>query len=189
MRVSFRSEFQFRLFILAMVIGTLTMHAQAQSTVSLMPLPAKMQVGSGVLKIDEKFAIGFSGYREARLDRAAERSVIQLGRETGLVFVNRGPVEGANATLIVTTDHESKPVQELGEDESYQLEVTPSAARLHAANPLGLTDSPRSAPVITTCVPFESTGTVALMPDGIGKTTGWEKPSARWIAAALISAR
>ena len=138
MRVSFRSEFQIRLVILAMVIGTLTMHAQAQSTVSLMPLPAKMQVGSGVLKIDEKFAIGFSGYREARLDRAAERSVIQLGRETGLVFVNRGPVEAANATLIVTTDHESKPVQELGEDESYQLEVTPSAARLHAANPLGV---------------------------------------------------
>ena len=34
----------------------------------------------------------------------------------------------------VTTDHASKPIQELGEDESYTLEVTPSGAKLHAAN-------------------------------------------------------
>ena len=45
--------------------------------------------------------------------------------------------DAAKATLVVTTDHASKPVQELGEDESYTLEVTLTGAKLHAANPLG----------------------------------------------------
>ncbi len=138
MKLIFRNKIRVQLFILAMAVGTLPMQAQTLSNVSLMPLPAKMQAGTGALKIDEKFGIGFSGYREARLDRAAERFTVQLGHETGLVFVNRRPVDSANATLTVTTDHESKPVQELGEDESYTLEVSPSGARLHAANPLGV---------------------------------------------------
>jgi hexosaminidase len=45
--------------------------------------------------------------------------------------------EAAKVTLLATTDHDSKAVQELGEDESYTLEVTTSGARLHAATTLG----------------------------------------------------
>ena len=138
MKLSFRNKIEVGLLVMAMPIGTFPTQVQAQSRVSLMPLPAKMQVGSGALKIDEKFGIAFSGYREARLDRAAERFIVQLHLETGLVLLNRGPVDAANATLLVTTDHESKLVQELGEDESYTLEVTPSGARLHGVNPLGV---------------------------------------------------
>jgi hexosaminidase len=39
--------------------------------------------------------------------------------------------------LVVSTDHESKPVQEIGEDEAYTLDVTTSGAKIHAASPLG----------------------------------------------------
>ena len=42
------------------------------------------------------------------------------------------------ATLEIKTDHESKGIQELGEDESYTLDVTSIGAKLHAANPLGV---------------------------------------------------
>jgi hexosaminidase len=124
----------------AMLCSSLVMRmpvlAQTPSDLNVMPLPAKAQSGSGVLKIDGSFAIGFEGYREARLDRATQRFMTQLHRETGMVF----PSVPANAkpTLLVTTDHESKPVQELGEDESYTLEVTSGGAKLHAANPLGV---------------------------------------------------
>jgi hexosaminidase len=124
--------------ILMLMIGTLSVYAQSQSDLSLMPLPAKVQPGSGALKIDEKFSIGFSGYHEPRLDRAAERFLIQLQHQTGLVLANRQAVDAAKATLLITTDHESKTVQELGEDESYTLEVAPNGAKLHAANPLGV---------------------------------------------------
>jgi hexosaminidase len=113
------------------------MLAQTPTDLNVMPLPAKAQLGSGALKIDGNFVIGFEGYREARLDRAAQRFMTQLHRETGIVFPAVAPTN-AKPTLLVTTDHESKPVQEPGEDESYTLEVTLAGATLHAANPLGV---------------------------------------------------
>jgi hexosaminidase len=112
--------------------------AQSPSELNVMPLPAKAQLGSGSLKVDASFTLSFTGYREARLDRAGQRFVLQLNRQTGLVFGQGAAVgDPAKATLVVTTDHGSKPVQELGEDESYTLEVTPTGAKLRAATPLG----------------------------------------------------
>ena len=119
------------------IVGSMQVYAQSPSTVSLMPQPAKLQMGSGSLKIDAQFSIGLSGYREARLDRATERLLTELHHQTGIVFVHRVAADPAKATLVVTTDRESKPVQEVGEDESYALEVTSSGAKLHATNPLG----------------------------------------------------
>jgi len=121
---------------LALFFGVTMTQAQPNSPLNLMPLPAKSQGGDGALKIDAHFTITFAGYREARLDRAGQRLLRQLQRETGLVFF---PAEknAASPTLAVTTDHESKPVQEPGEDESYALDVTSSGAKLHAATPLG----------------------------------------------------
>jgi len=111
--------------------------AQFPTELNVMPLPAKAQLGSGALKIDAGFTLAFAGYREVRLDRAGARLLLQLSRETGLVF-GQAAADAAKATLVVTTDHASKPVQELGEDESYTLEVTGTGAKLHAANPLGI---------------------------------------------------
>jgi hexosaminidase len=126
----------FVMLFLSLVTGA-PMPAQTTADLNVMPLPAKAQLSNGVLKIDGAFAIAFEGYREARLDRAAQRFMTQLHRETGIVFP---PIAPANAkpTLLVSTDHESKPIQELAEDESYTLEITPAGAKLHAANPLGV---------------------------------------------------
>jgi hexosaminidase len=110
--------------------------AQQQQTLDVMPLPAKVQMGSDSLKIDEGFHIAFEGHREPRLERAGQRFMVQLQGQTGIVFP-MAVSEAGNATLVVTTEHESKGVQELGEDESYTLEVTTSGAKLHATNPLG----------------------------------------------------
>ena len=115
-------------------------NAQAQTpangTLNVMPLPAKDQISSGNLKIDEGFGVAFEGHREPRLERAGERFLIQMHRLTGFV-IGTTPRDAAKATLVVSTDHESKPVQEIGEDEAYTLDVTASGAKIHAANPLG----------------------------------------------------
>src|SRR5215831_12540150 len=110
---------------------------QTSATLNLMPWPANVQQGSGALKIDQSFAIAFTGYTEPRLDRAGQRFVDRLHRQTGLLLANKGG-DAAKATLVVHTDKASKEVQEFGEDESYTLEVTPSGATLSAANPLGV---------------------------------------------------
>ena|SRR5215471_2000056 len=121
------------------IVGSMQAGAQFPTELNVMPLPAKAQLGSGALKIDAGFTLAFAGYREVRLDRAGARLLLQLSRETGLVFGQAAAAaDAAKATLVVTTDHASKPVQELGEDESYTLEVTGTGAKLHAANPLGI---------------------------------------------------
>jgi hexosaminidase len=122
-------------FILLLVVGVPSF-AQTIADLNVMPLPAKVQAGSGALKIDASFTVGFAGLKEARLDRAGQRFIDTLHHQTGIVFVH-GIVDPAHATLVVTTDHESKPVQEVGEDESYTLEVTSSGAKLHANTSLG----------------------------------------------------
>jgi len=110
---------------------------QNSPSLNLMPWPASVQNGSGVLKIDASFGVAFTGHNEARLDRAGQRFLLQLQRQTGLLISGK-PVDAAKATLVVHTDHASKEIQELGEDEAYTLEVTPSGAKLNAANPLGV---------------------------------------------------
>jgi len=124
--------------VLSLTLGAIPMRAQSPLAVNLMPVPAKLQTGKGFLKVDETFRLVFTGYREPRLERAGQRFLEQLHRQTALVFASRETTDPARATLQVTTEHESKTVQELGEDESYALDVTPTGAKLHAANPLGV---------------------------------------------------
>jgi hexosaminidase len=114
---------------------------QQVSAPSLMPLPSSVQVGSGSLTpgsltIDANFSVALTGHSEARLDRAMERFYRQLSRQTGMTLARRN-AEAGKATLVIHTDHANKPVQELGEDESYSLEVTATGAKLTAATPLG----------------------------------------------------
>ena len=110
--------------------------AQTPPPLNLMPQPANVALGSGALHIDEHFTLTLTGHTEPRLDRAAERFLTQLHRQTALLLAKPSQ-DATKATLVVHIDHSSKEVQELGEDESYTLEVTSSGARLNAANPLG----------------------------------------------------
>ncbi len=101
-----------------------------------MPLPASAQSGMGSLGVDSSFSVAFTGYIEPRLGRAGERFLRQLGRQTGLPLLPK-PAKTVKATLVIQTDHASKEIQEVGEDESYVLEVTATGAKLNAPTPLG----------------------------------------------------
>jgi hexosaminidase len=112
-------------------------NAQTPLPLNLMPQPSSVKTSAGALPIDANFTISFTGHTEPRLERAAERFLAQLRRQTGLL-IPAFTSGTAKSSLVVHTDHASKEVQELGEDESYTLEVTPSGAKLNAANPLGV---------------------------------------------------
>jgi hexosaminidase len=128
-----------RVFMLLMVglLGASNARPQGAPALNLMPWPATVENGSGALKIDSSFNLTFTGYREARLDRAGQRFLEQLRRQTGLL-ISSTTGDPTKARLEVHTDHASKEIQELGEDEAYTLEVTPIGAKLNAANPLGV---------------------------------------------------
>ena len=86
------------------------------------------------MRIDSSFSVALTGHNEARLDRAAQRFLRQLSRQTALPFSAKAPNK---PTLTVHTDHASKEVQELSEDESYALSVTADGAKIDAPTPLG----------------------------------------------------
>jgi hexosaminidase len=101
-----------------------------------MPWPSSVQAGNGDLRIDASFSVALSGHTEPRLDHAVQRFLQQLARETGLPSFARAGDSG-KATLAIHTDHPGKEIQELGEDESYVLEITSGGAKLTAPTPLG----------------------------------------------------
>jgi len=110
--------------------------AQASDSLALMPLPAHIVQGEGQFSIDGEFSVSLEGYKEARLVTAKERFLAALARETGIPF--KQDPQADNAKLIIQSTAASDPVQRLGEDESYHLEVTPNRVELTAPNPLGV---------------------------------------------------
>ena len=99
-----------------------------------MPMPDHVQPGSGQLLITQSFSVAVTGTRDSSLERGVQRFTTQLSNLTGIPF---RPQSGAAPTLTVHAEHGRDAVQKLGEDESYQLTVTDSAATLNAATPLG----------------------------------------------------
>jgi hexosaminidase len=122
--------------IVLCVLSYPAMTTAQQPAMNLMPLPANVQPGSGNLKVDSTFSVAFTGYTEPRLERARERFLRQLARQTGLPLTLK-PSKNGKATLVIQTDHAGKEIQEVGEDESYILDVSTASARLRASTPLG----------------------------------------------------
>jgi hexosaminidase len=111
--------------------------AQAQPQPNLMPMPSSVQLGSGHLAINQSFSVAITGHHDSILDRGVQRFLAQLSQETGMrLKVTAG--QESNATLVIQTEHGSEPVEKLGEDESYELAISESGAKLTAPNPLGI---------------------------------------------------
>ena len=111
--------------------------ANAPNELNLMPMPAQLERGQGQMPITQAFTVQFTGYKEPRLERAADRFMQRLFKQTGIPFIY-GTADPAKPGLTVKTGGPSAPIQKVGEDESYVLEVTPGGATLTAANPLGV---------------------------------------------------
>ena len=106
----------------------------AQPQFNLMPMPASVQAGAGELAITQSFSVAVSGMRDASLDEEVQRFQAQLSRQTGIPF---RPKSGAAPTLQIHADHGRQSAQKLGEDESYELTVADSGAKLTAPTSLG----------------------------------------------------
>ena len=123
-------------FLLSVFFFSFFSMAQMPSSLNLMPVPAKVQVGTGQLVVDQAFTAVSTGRKDDRLDRGISRFLDQVSRETGMQL-NAQPAAASNATLVIRAENAGRKVQELDEDESYTLEITASRATLTAPNALG----------------------------------------------------
>ena len=114
---------------------------KASESLPLMPWPARIETQAGSqMPIDAPFAVILEPHADPRLEKAARIFLDDLRRHTGMLApdfsISNAPAQNQPA-LTIHSDHPSKPVQALGEDESYSLQVTQSGAELTAPYTLG----------------------------------------------------
>jgi hexosaminidase len=127
------------MLVVAGLVATLPMRAQTQPRLNLMPWPSSVETGAGQLRIDESFSIlpDIHGYRDPRTSGAIDRFLRQLSHQTGIPMHQFERPISAKATFSFSIQHASKDVDELGEDESYVLQITPGGGSLTAPTILG----------------------------------------------------
>jgi len=111
--------------------------AENESQLKLMPIPSSLQPGTGQFRIDSSFTVGTGTHDDARLRSAVELFLYNLRRQTGMGPLDMAVRSDSQASLVVEVEDGSRSVPELGEDESYDLGVTPSGAKLRAPTTLG----------------------------------------------------
>ena len=128
--------------ILAVVMvgsGLLSLSAAETRPLSLMPMPASVQMKTGRMVIDPSFTVGIHGHSpDTQLQHVVEIFLDNLRRQTGMPRLDIKIVDTARARLLINCDHTGKAVQELGEDESYSLDISAAGAKLEAVTTLGI---------------------------------------------------
>ena len=127
----------FYLLLLTFLPGIFGGHllAQEKNSLPLMPMPAHVVQGQGEFVVDGSFGVALEGYKEPRLERAQQRFLNILSKETGIQLWREAAQNQPHFIILVAGP--SASVQQLGEDESYHLQVSPTEVQLTAPNPIG----------------------------------------------------
>lgn len=127
------------LLMLMVCIGCRPLQAQSadSQTLSLMPVPQHVQLGSGRLIVDSSFTFAYTSFHDARLERAVGRMLHQLAFQTGLVFDVSPTRDTPQATLSLDVQGPGEEVQSVDEDESYVLTSDAKHVSLRAATDVG----------------------------------------------------
>ena len=137
-----RGEYFVHAIVVILMLGSVLMSSSVAEPrqLNLMPMPVSVQMQTGQLVIDPSFSVGISGHSDAQLQRGVKAAQDDLRRQTGIITSCRTMkvTNPAQAKLVVHCEHESKAVQELGEDESYSLEISAAGAKLDATTTLGI---------------------------------------------------
>ena len=124
-----------RLASILFLAVTASAFAQPLTQLNLMPMPSQVTPGQGQFLIDGSFSVALQGIIDDRLVAARLRFLSTLGRETGIPFSIEPVSTGA---FTIQAQAASQPLPRLGDDESYQLTVTPTSVQLTAPNSLGI---------------------------------------------------
>jgi hexosaminidase len=127
------------ILVVAIFWAFFTSPGEAQvPSLNLMPMPAKVQTGNGRLLIDPSFSVAIIGHHDAAWDRTVAIFLGQLRHQTGMLPVNIKVTNSPNAALLIQSAAASKEVRELGQDESYRLDISGSGGKLSAPTTLGV---------------------------------------------------
>jgi len=128
-------------FMMAGASVLATPRGQEQPVLDLMPYPAEIRINDGVFTITKEFAVTVSSNADgasARLTRGVQRMLRRLSDRSGL-FIEPGAfqriIDRDDAAMVITVAR--RGALKLGENESYELRVTPDKVWLDAETDIG----------------------------------------------------
>jgi hexosaminidase len=123
-------------FVFFALLAVSNLFGKANSTLSLMPLPASLQVNAGRLPVNSQLTLSVQEYSDERLERAIDRTLWRLNARTNLTL-SRIPKKSSAGTIVIRVDTPGQSIQGLTEDESYSLETSSQQATLDAHTVVG----------------------------------------------------
>jgi len=109
----------------------------AAGQLTLMPVPASVQMQAGRLPITSSFKVMVKSYVDDRLRGGIARMLRRLAGRTVLSLAAEPVTDESAATLVIQCERAGEVVPSLNENESYSLEVTDRQARLAAPTVVG----------------------------------------------------
>src|SRR5215203_121290 len=104
---------------------------------NLMPVPANVNWKSGRMPVTKNFAVALAGKTDERLKQYAFRVMRRLEGRTVLEFSRDFSTDAANANLLIETASTGSAIPQLGDDESYNLEISERQAKITAPTTVG----------------------------------------------------
>lgn len=102
----------------------------------LMPVPASVSWKTGRLPVTKTFSVAVKGQTDERLKKYIFRVMRRLEGRT-VLELPREIANDASAAMLIETRSTGNAIPKLGDDESYDLEITPNQATLTAPTTVG----------------------------------------------------
>jgi hexosaminidase len=127
------------LILAIIIISIYSVSAQDLQTArrNLMPVPSNVQWKSGRLPVTKNFIVAVKGQTDERLKSYIFRVMRRLEGRTVLEFSRDLSSDAANASLLIETNSTGNAIPKLGDDESYNLEITANQAKITAPTTVG----------------------------------------------------
>lgn len=123
----------FFVFIFSTVIFAQDLQNQRRN---LMPVPANLSWKNGRLPVTKNFSVTLSGKTDERLKSYIFRVMRRLEGRT-IFEISREYSNSTNAALLIETQSTGNAIPKLGDDESYNLEISDKQAKLTAPTTVG----------------------------------------------------
>jgi len=104
---------------------------------NLMPVPANISWKSGRLPVSKTFTVAVKGQTDERLKSYVFRVMRRMEGRTILEFSRELATDAGGTQLLIETRSTGKPIPAVGDDESYNLEISEQQAKIIAPTTVG----------------------------------------------------
>ncbi len=135
-----KANFTKSIFITALILSTVFLISAQdfqKERRNLMPVPANVNWKSGRLMLTKTFNAAVRGKTDQRLKDYIYRAMRRLEGRTVMPFSRDVSENNDSAQLLIETNSTGNAIPQLGDDESYKLEIGNNQAKISAPNAVG----------------------------------------------------